>query len=34
VGLGSDVRFAGPKVLGSALVHDRRTVHLALFRPI
>jgi hypothetical protein len=33
VGLGSDVRFAGANDIGSALVHDRRAVHLALFRP-
>lgn len=32
-GQGSDVRFATPKVTGTALVHDRRAIHLALFRP-
>ncbi len=33
VGLGSDVRFEEPKVTGTALVHDRRAIHIALFRP-
>ena len=33
VGLGRDVRFAAPKVVGTALVHDRRAIHVALFRP-
>ena len=33
VGLGSDVRFAAAKVVGTALVHDKRPVHVALFRP-
>ena len=33
VGLGRDVRFAGPKVVGTALVHDWRAIHVALFRP-
>jgi ARG/rhodanese/phosphatase superfamily protein len=33
VGLGSDVRFSSPKLLGTALIHDRRAVHVALFRP-
>lgn len=32
VGAGKDVRFQGPKILGAALVHDRRAVHIALFR--
>lgn len=32
VGEGSDVRFVGTRVHGSALVHDRRVVHLAMFR--
>ena len=32
VGLGHDVRFDGPRVVGTALVHDGRTIHLALFR--
>jgi len=32
VGLGRDVRFSAPKVVGTALVHDRRAIHLALFR--
>ena len=34
VGLGHDVRFSAPKLVGTALVHDRRAVHVALFRPI
>ena len=33
VGEGADVRFGGPKVLGTALVHDGRAIHIALFRP-
>jgi len=33
VGLGRDVRFTAPKVTGSALVHDGRAIHVALFRP-
>jgi len=33
VGLGSDVRFSAPKIVGTALVHERRAIHLALFRP-
>lgn len=33
VGLGSDVRFSGSKLVGTALVHDRRAIHVALFRP-
>ena len=33
VGLGRDVRFAAPKLVGTALVHDRRAIHVALFRP-
>ncbi len=33
VGLGHDVRFAVPKLVGTALVHDRRAIHVALFRP-
>jgi len=33
VGLGHDVRFSAPKLVGTALVHDRRAVHVALFRP-
>ena len=33
VGLGRDVRFAAPKVVGTALVHKRRAIHVALFRP-
>ena len=33
VGLGRDIRFAAPKVVGTALVHDRRAVHVPLFRP-
>lgn len=32
VGAGSDVRFVGTRVQGSALVHNRRVVHLAMFR--
>jgi hypothetical protein len=32
VGEGSDVRFEGDKVVGSALVHSRRLIHLYLFR--
>jgi hypothetical protein len=32
VSLGSDVRFAAPKLTGSALTYDRRAVHLSLFR--
>ncbi len=32
VGEGSDVRFIGARVHGSALVHQRRVVHLAMFR--
>ena len=32
VGLGRDVRFAAPRLVGTALVHDRRAVHVALFR--
>ena len=33
VGLGHDVRFSAPKLVGTALVHDRRALHVALFRP-
>jgi hypothetical protein len=33
VGLGHDVRFSAPKLVGTALVHDRRAIHIALFRP-
>lgn len=33
VGLGDDVRFSGPRVVGSALVHDGCAIHVALFRP-
>jgi len=33
VGLGTDVRFEAPKVVGTALVHDRRAIHVALFHP-
>ena len=33
VGLGHDVRFSAPKLVGTALVHDRRAIHVALFRP-
>ena len=33
VGLGSDVRFSAAKVVGTALVHENRAIHLALFRP-
>ena len=33
VGLGRDVRFEAPKLTGTALVHDRRAIHVALFRP-
>jgi hypothetical protein len=33
VGLGRDVRFSGPKLVGTALVQDRRAIHVALFRP-
>ena len=33
VGLGRDVRFAAPNVVGTALVHDRRAIHVAVFRP-
>jgi hypothetical protein len=32
VGEGSDVRFAGDKVVGSALVYSRRLIHLSLLR--
>jgi hypothetical protein len=32
VGEGSDVRFTAQRLLGSALVHERRAVHIALFR--
>ena len=32
VSAGHDVRFTGPRVHGSALVYDRRAIHLALFR--
>ena len=32
VGEGFDVRLRAPKVHGSALVHGRRAVHVALFR--
>lgn len=32
VGLGSDVRFAAPKLTGTAMVHDRGAIHVALFR--
>jgi hypothetical protein len=32
VGEGSDIRLAGPRVSGSALVHGGRVVHLELFR--
>jgi hypothetical protein len=32
VGLGRDVRFAAPKVVGTALVHDLRAIHVAPFR--
>lgn len=32
VGEGSDVRFTAPKLVGTALVHERRAVHIALFR--
>ena len=34
VGLGSDVRFSAQKIVGSALVHERRAIHVALFRPV
>jgi hypothetical protein len=33
VGVGRDVRFAAPKVVGTALVHGGRAIHVALFRP-
>jgi hypothetical protein len=33
VGLGRDIRFTAPKLVGTALVHDRRAIHVALFRP-
>lgn len=33
VGLGHDVRFTAPRLVGTALVHDRRAIHVALFRP-
>ncbi len=33
VGLGRDVRFSASKIVGTALVHDRRPIHVALFRP-
>ncbi len=33
VGLGRDVRFSAPKIVGTSLVHDRRAIHVALFRP-
>ncbi len=32
VGLGQDVRLAGPRVVGGALVHDGRLMHLSAFR--
>lgn len=32
VGEGSDCRFTAPKLVGTALVHERRAVHIALFR--
>jgi hypothetical protein len=32
VGLGRDVRFGSPKLVGTALVHDRCAIHIALFR--
>lgn len=32
IGLGEDVRLTGPKVVGGALVHDGRVVHLGAFR--
>ncbi|MCA1570269.1 MAG: hypothetical protein LC798_08130 [Chloroflexi bacterium] len=33
IGLGYDVRFSAPKLVGTALVYDRRALHVALFRP-
>ena len=32
VGLGTDVRLSGPRIVGGALVHDDRVVHLSAFR--
>jgi hypothetical protein len=32
IGLGHDVRFSSPKLIGTALVYDRRAIHVALFR--
>jgi hypothetical protein len=32
VSLGSDIRFAAPKLTGSALTYDRRAIHISLFR--
>lgn len=32
VGLGHDVRFSDPNLVGTALVHDDRAIHVALFR--
>ncbi|MEO5986925.1 MAG: DUF6569 family protein [Candidatus Limnocylindria bacterium] len=32
VGLGHDVRFSAPKLVGTALVHYPRAIHVALFR--
>ena len=32
VGLGTDVRLTGPRIVGGALVHDDRVVHLSAFR--
>ena len=34
IGLGHDVRFIAPKLVGTALVHDRRAIHVALFRSV
>jgi hypothetical protein len=32
VGLGTDVRLSGPRIVGGALVHDDRVLHLSAFR--
>ncbi|MCH7781156.1 MAG: hypothetical protein IH848_09930 [Acidobacteria bacterium] len=32
IGLGTDVRFDGPRLNGGALVHEERLVHLCVFR--
>ena len=32
IGLGTDVRFDGSRLNGGALVHEKRLVHLCVFR--